>query len=132
MIAPRLGAPALVAWQLTRDCDLACVHCCTDSAPGRALPGELTREEALAVAARIAGLEVPKAMLCGGEPTLVPHFFDVAEALGRAGVWLKVETNGQRFGPEEARRLKPLPVSSVQVSLDARCRRSPERRDYRP
>jgi len=28
----------MVTWQLTRDCNLACLHCCTDSAPGRALP----------------------------------------------------------------------------------------------
>jgi MoaA/NifB/PqqE/SkfB family radical SAM enzyme len=40
-----LAAPLLVTWQLTRDCDLACLHCCTDSAPGKRLPDELGREE---------------------------------------------------------------------------------------
>jgi len=33
-----LKAPLLVTWQLTRDCDLCCLHCCTDSAPGKRLP----------------------------------------------------------------------------------------------
>ena len=33
-----LKAPLFVSWQLTRDCDLACLHCCTDSAPGKRLP----------------------------------------------------------------------------------------------
>ena len=31
------GAPIFVSWQLTRDCDLACLHCCTESAPGKRL-----------------------------------------------------------------------------------------------
>ena len=25
-----LRAPLFVSWQLTRDCDLTCVHCCTE------------------------------------------------------------------------------------------------------
>lgn len=114
-----LGAPLFVSWQLTKDCNLACVHCCTDSAPGRALPDQLSKSEALEVAGRIVELGVPYVMLCGGEPTLVPHFWDVAEALGAGGVRLKVETNGQLFGPAEAERLAKLPVRSLQISLDA-------------
>jgi MoaA/NifB/PqqE/SkfB family radical SAM enzyme len=57
-------------------------------------------------------------MLCGGEPLVVPHFLEVAEALGAAGVRLKIETNGQRFDDAVARRLARLPIRSIQVSLD--------------
>ncbi|MBI3549964.1 MAG: radical SAM protein [Elusimicrobia bacterium] len=114
----RLSAPAMVTWQLTRDCDLACLHCCTDSAPGRALPNELDAVEAVQAAKEFAEAGIPKVMLCGGEPTIVPHFFDVAETLGHAGVFLKVETNGQGFTPEHAARLAKLPMFSVQISLD--------------
>src|SRR5208282_3125246 len=113
-----LGAPAMVTWQLTRDCNLACLHCCTDSAPGRALPDELSREEAMRLADQIIEARVPKVMLVGGEPTIVPHFFELAERFGRAGVLLKIETNGHRFGPTEAARLKDLPIFSIQISLD--------------
>jgi MoaA/NifB/PqqE/SkfB family radical SAM enzyme len=113
-----LAAPLLVAWQLTRDCDLACLHCCTESAPGKRLPDELSRIEALRIAAEIAANGVPYVMLCGGEPLVSPHFFEVAETLGRAGVRLKIETNGQRLDAATARRLARLPVRSVQVSLD--------------
>ena len=38
-----LRAPLLVAWQITRDCDLACVHCCTGSAPENACRTSSTR-----------------------------------------------------------------------------------------
>ena len=61
-----LSAPSFIAWQITRDCNLACLHCCTDSAPGRPLPHELTREETLSVAAQIVKAQVPYVMLAGG------------------------------------------------------------------
>jgi MoaA/NifB/PqqE/SkfB family radical SAM enzyme len=114
----RLEAPLLVTWQLTRDCDLACLHCCTDSAPGKALKDELTREEALKLADEIIAAGVPYVMLCGGEPMVCPHFLEVAGKLGAAGIDLKIETNGQRFDETTARRLATLPIRSVQVSLD--------------
>lgn len=113
-----LRAPLCVSWQVTHACDLACVHCCTDSGPGCAAPEELDREAALRLAREIVACEVPYVMLCGGEPLLAPHAFAAAEVLGRGGVQLKIETNGQRFGAAEARRLAALPIRSVQVSLD--------------
>ena len=113
-----LRAPLLVTWQITRDCDLACLHCCTESAPGKPLPDELDAAEALRVADDIVRNDVPYVMLCGGEPLVVPHFFALAEALGHAGVQIKVETNGQRFDAEIAERLARLPIRSIQISLD--------------
>ena len=115
----RLRGPLLLSWQLTRDCDLACLHCCTDSAPGKRLPGELDAEEAMRLVDDIIRCEVPYVMLCGGEPLVVPHFWALAEALGQGGVLLKVETNGQRFDAAAAERLARLPIRSVQISLDA-------------
>ena len=113
-----LSAPLLVTWQLTRDCDLACLHCCTDSAPGKRLRDELDAGEAMRIADEIIRAGVPYVMLCGGEPLVVPHFPAVAQALGSAGVQLKIETNGQRFDAAVAARLARLPIRSVQVSLD--------------
>lgn len=114
----RLKAPLFVSWQITRDCDLACLHCCTESAPGKRLWDELDRDEAMRLVKEIVASEVPYVMLCGGEPLVAPHFFELAEALGAAGIRLKVETNGQRLDDEAARRLARLPVRSIQVSLD--------------
>lgn len=117
-MSPELKAPIFVSWQLTRDCDLCCVHCCTESAPGKRLPDELDAREALRIAAEIVRCDVPYVMLCGGEPLLVPHCLEVAETLGQGGVQLKIETNGQRFDERLAARLARLPVRSIQVSLD--------------
>ena len=113
-----LGAPLFISWQLTRDCDLCCLHCCTESAPGKRLADELDAAAAMKLADDIVDADVPYVMLCGGEPLVVPHFMAVAERLGNAGVHLKIETNGQRFDQDIAERLARLPVRSVQISLD--------------
>lgn len=110
-----LAAPAMVTWQLTRDCDLACLHCCTDSAPGKAMPGELTREQSLKLAGEIAASGVPYVMVVGGEPTIVPHFLEVCRTLSAGGCTLKIESNGQKLDVEA---LKGLDIRSVQISLD--------------
>ena len=78
----QLKAPLFVSWQLTRDCDLSCVHCCTGSAPGKRLPDELDAEEALRIAEELIRNEVPYVMLCGGEPLVVPHFLALARPAG--------------------------------------------------
>ena len=114
----QLSAPLFVSWQLTRDCDLCCLHCCTESAPGKRLADELDADEAMRVADQIVALGVPYVMLCGGEPLVVPHFLALAERLGGAGVQLKIETNGQRLDDGIAARLARLPIRSIQISLD--------------
>lgn len=114
----RLKAPLLIAWQITRDCDLACLHCCTESAPGKRLPDELDADEARCLVDEVIAGEIPYVMLCGGEPLVVPHFLELATRLGRAGVQLKIETNGQRLDAALLAQLAALPVRSVQVSLD--------------
>lgn len=109
------GAPTMITWQLTRDCNLACLHCCTDSAPGRALPHELSRERALTLCKEIVAAGVPYAMIVGGEPTLVPHFAEVCKSLSDGGVLLKIESNGMSF---DVSALKGLAIRSIQISLD--------------
>jgi MoaA/NifB/PqqE/SkfB family radical SAM enzyme len=114
-----LRAPLFVSWQITRDCDLCCLHCCTESAPGKRLVDELDPGEAMRLAAEIIRHQVPYVMLCGGEPLVAPHFLALAEQLGQAGVQLKIETNGQRLDSAIADRLAALPIRSIQISLDA-------------
>lgn len=110
-----LSAPTMVTWQLTRDCDLACLHCCTDSAPGKAMPGELDGAQSLRLAREIAAAGVPYVMVVGGEPTIVPHFLEVCRTLSEGGCLLKIETNGQNF---DVGALAGLGIRSIQISLD--------------
>src|SRR6185312_12278462 len=109
------AAPTMVTWQLTRDCNLACLHCCTDSAPGKALPHELSRERALSLCREIVAAGVPYAMIVGGEPTLVPHFAEVCKTLSDGGVLLKIESNGRAF---DVSSVAGLAIRSIQISID--------------
>lgn len=116
--AEDLSAPLYVAWQITNECNLACLHCIEESGPGKAFKDELTREEVFRVLDAIASAGIPYMSFSGGEPMVHPHFFEMCEYLGERGVQLKVETNGQTITPEAARRIREAGVRGVQVSID--------------
>lgn len=109
-----LSAPAMATWQLTQDCNLACLHCCTDSAPGRKAPNEFNEQEALTVARQLKDL--PYVMIVGGEPTIVPWFWAVLDVL--SDTFLKIETNGQTLTDADCARLSKLKIRSIQISID--------------
>jgi len=76
--------PFVLAWELTRACNLACVHCRAD-AQLRRHPGELTTEEAFRLIDEIARFEIPPILiLTGGDPLRRPDVIDlIAHATGR-------------------------------------------------
>jgi MoaA/NifB/PqqE/SkfB family radical SAM enzyme len=113
-----LAAPLYVAWQITNECNLACLHCIEESGPGKAFKDELDRESALAVVDQLMDHEVPYLSFSGGEPMLHPNFFEMVERVTSRGSQLKIETNGHYLTPENCARLKELEVKAVQVSLD--------------
>ena len=113
-----LAAPLYVAWQITNECNLACLHCIEESGPGKAFKDELDRDAALAVIDQLMDNEVPYLSFSGGEPMLHPHFFEMVERVTSRGSQLKIETNGHYLTPENCARLMELEVKAVQVSLD--------------
>ena len=114
-----------MAWQITNECNLACLHCIEESGPGKAFPDELGREEVLAVIDQLMDNQVPYLSFSGGEPMLHPHFFEMVERVTARGSQLKIETNGHYLSPENCARLKDLGVKAVQVSLDGATRARP-------
>lgn len=113
-----LSAPLYVAWQLTNECNLACLHCIEESGPGKAFPDELGREQYLSVLNQIIEAKVPYLCFSGGEPMGHPGFWDLVERATGAGIGLKIETNGHSLVPRSCARLKALGVQSVQISMD--------------
>ncbi len=94
-----LAAPLYVAWQLTNECNLACLHCIEESGPGKAFRDELSREQIFAILDQLAAKDVPYLSLSGGEPMLHPLFFEMVEYICAGGTQLKVETNGHHRTP---------------------------------
>lgn len=112
------AAPLFVAWQLTNRCNARCIACCEESGPANAWRDELTRDEALALAQRIAAERIPYVAFGGGEPLGVSHCWNVFALLANAGVALKLETDGRHIDDAAADRLAALPVQCVQISVD--------------
>jgi len=114
----QLGAPLYVAWQITNECNLACMHCIEESGPGKKFKDELGESQVFSVLEQMMALEIPYLSFSGGEPMLHPHFFEMVDYVCSRGSQLKVETNGHFLTPDTAARLRDLGVKAVQVSLD--------------
>ena len=119
-----LGAPLYLAWQVTNECNLACLHCIEESGPGKAFPDELDDAQVFGVLEQAMDLEVPYLSFSGGEPMVHRRFFDMADYVCRRGGQLKVETNGHYLDPQNCARLKEIGVKAVQVSLDGATRQT--------
>jgi len=117
-----LGAPLYVAWQITNECNLACLHCIEESGPGKAFKDELSDAQVFDVLAQLMDNDVPYLSFSGGEPMVHRRFFDMVEYACSRGAELKIETNGHYLTPENCSRLKALGVKAVQVSLDGASR----------
>jgi MoaA/NifB/PqqE/SkfB family radical SAM enzyme len=117
-----LGAPLYIAWQVTNECNLACLHCIEESGPGKAFPDELTDEQVFNFLEQAMDLEIPYLSFSGGEPMVHPRFFEMVEYVCARNGQLKIETNGAYLSPENCARLKSLGVKAVQVSLDGATR----------
>lgn len=107
----------IVVWNITRTCNLACIHCYSDSA-GKRYPGELSWDQMKAVVDDLAAYEIPSLLFSGGEPMIHPHFFDLVDYATEKGLKLTISTNGTLITPEKAARLKAANVAYVGISLD--------------
>jgi MoaA/NifB/PqqE/SkfB family radical SAM enzyme len=116
--AEDLAAPLYVAWQITNECNLACLHCIEESGPGKAFADELDAAKVFAILDQLMDHDVPYLSFSGGEPMLHPQFFEMVERVCARGAQLKIETNGHYLSVENCERMKELGVKAVQVSLD--------------
>jgi len=117
-----LRAPLYVAWQVTNECNLACLHCIEESGPGKAFRDELSEREAFAVLEQLMDSEVPYLSFSGGEPMVHPRFFEMVQYVCERDGQLKIETNGHYLTSENCGRLAHLGVKAVQVSMDGASR----------
>jgi len=115
----RLTVPQLrmVAWELTRGCNLACVHCRASSERGP-YPGELSTEECFRVMDEIASISKPVIILTGGEPLLRPDIFDLARYGTDKGFRMVMATNGTLITEETIQKMKISGIQRISVSLD--------------
>jgi Fe-coproporphyrin III synthase len=108
----------IVVWNLTRTCNLKCVHCYTNSEAKR-YPDELTTEQCKAVLRDLAGFKVPAVLFSGGEPLVRPDLFELAEFARALGLHVVVSTNGTLIDKTIAERFLQLQFAYIGISLDS-------------
>ncbi|MEW6034648.1 MAG: radical SAM protein [Chloroflexota bacterium] len=112
-----VAPPRIVAWEITRRCNLYCAHCRASATCGP-YPDELSTEECLSVVDQLSEMGRPMLILTGGEPLLRADFFRLARYAARKGLRVTVGCNGTVLSKEMAASMKDVPVARVAVSLD--------------
>lgn len=107
----------VVVWNLTRRCNLRCVHCYSQS-EDQADSQELSTAEGQALIDDLAQWGVPVLLFSGGEPLLRRDVFALAQEATEKGIRTVISTNGTLITATVARELKRIGLSYVGVSLD--------------
>ncbi|MFO8009641.1 MAG: radical SAM protein [Dehalococcoidia bacterium] len=107
----------LVAWEITRRCNLSCAHCRADAALEE-YAGELSTEECFKLIDGILEVGKPILILTGGEPLLRPDVFEIGEYATGKGLRVVAGSNGTVITPGIASRMAKVPFSRLAVSLD--------------
>ena len=107
----------IVVWNITRACNLKCVHCYNDSGACKA-DDELSTEKAKAVLDDLVQFGVPSVLFSGGEPLMRPDLFELIGYAVARGLRAVISTNGTLITPDMVHKIKQHGVSYVGISLD--------------
>jgi AdoMet-dependent heme synthase len=107
----------MVAWEVTRSCNLACGHCRASSVRGP-YEGELNTETCRQLLDEIAAVGKPVVILTGGEPLLRPDIDEIAAYGDRKGLRMVLATNGTLVTGDVAVKLIRSGIRRVSISID--------------
>ncbi|MBW2619519.1 MAG: heme b synthase [Deltaproteobacteria bacterium] len=115
---PAGEVPRLVAWEVTRACNLACAHC-RAAAIYDPDPNELSTKEGRRLIDQIAAMGRDIILiLTGGEPLMRADIFDLAAYGTGRGLRVVMAPNGTLITRENARRMKTCGIQRISVSID--------------
>ncbi len=107
----------VVVWNMTRRCNLKCIHCYSNSA-NVDYPDELTTGEGKKLIDDLAAFGAPVILFSGGEPLMRPDLLELAQYATDKGMRAVISTNGTLITKDIAAKLKKIGLSYVGVSLD--------------
>lgn len=113
------GSPAcrLIAWEVTRSCNLACKHCRAE-AHTEPYPGELSTAEAKALIDTFPLVGNPIIIFTGGDPMMRADVYDLIAYAASKGLHCAFSPNGTLITPENARKIKAAGVERCSISID--------------
>ena len=110
--------PFVVIWEMTRACDLACVHC-RAAAQSRRSQFELTTEDGYRLIDDIAKLQPKVFVITGGDPLKRDDLYDMIAYAKNAGLEPSVTPSATPLlTPEAIAKMKAHGVKRLAISLD--------------
>ncbi len=111
-------SPFVVIWEVTRACDLACVHCRASALAHREW-GELTTEEGISLIRQVREFGRPVFVLTGGDPLKRSDIHDLIRTAADAGLPTYMSPSGTPLLTHAAlMRAKESGLAGVSISLD--------------
>ncbi|MBT8341301.1 MAG: 12,18-didecarboxysiroheme deacetylase [Desulfatitalea sp.] len=107
----------VVVWNVTRACNLKCVHCYAHATDDTSA-NELTTQEGKALIDDLSDFGVPVLLFSGGEPLVRKDLPELAAYAVKKGMRAVISTNGTLINADTARILKQIGLSYVGISLD--------------
>ncbi len=107
----------VVVWNMTRRCNLKCVHCYAH-AEGEAGSDAISTAQGKAIIDDLAAFGAPVMLFSGGEPLVRRDLTELASHATGRGMRAVISTNGTLISKEKARELKAVGLSYVGISLD--------------
>ncbi|MBF0329790.1 MAG: radical SAM protein [Nitrospirae bacterium] len=111
-------SPKWIAWEITRRCNLRCVHCRSSSEMEAKGHPDFTTEEAFRVIDDISGYAKPVVVLSGGEPLMRKDVFEIAKYGTEKGLRMCLATNGSLVTEDICLKIKESGLRIVSMSLD--------------
>ena len=110
--------PKWIAWEITRRCNLKCIHCRSSSEMDVKAHPDLPLNEAFRIIDDITTYAKPVIVLSGGEPLLRKDAFDIAKYGTDSGCRMCLATNGTLVTDEICKKIKESGIRIVSLSLD--------------
>jgi len=107
----------VVVWNMTRRCNLHCIHCYA-RAKNQQFENELSLSEGKHLLDDLSSFGSPVVLFSGGEPLMHPHIVELASYAVEKGMRAVISTNGTLITREIAKELKDIGLSYVGISLD--------------
>lgn len=110
--------PFTVAWEVTRACAYACIHCRAEAQPKRD-PHELTTDEGFRLIDELVEVGRPILIVTGGDPMMRPDLLDLIRYAAGRGLRVALSPTATKLVTlERLRQAREAGVARVQMSLD--------------
>ena len=110
--------PKWIAWEITRRCNLRCVHCRSSSEMEIQGHPDFPLEEAYRLIDDIVSYATPVVVLSGGEPLTRKDVFEIARYGTDKGLRMCLATNGTLVTDAICEEIKQSGIRIVSLSLD--------------